>query len=139
MGAQRNFSPADGFRTVHTNTNGCGRGTLQASSDSNGRVFKKGDKVVAHPKFVTDPEESSALPATNFDSAVPHADLKQLEMRTVQESRRLLAFENLEKKCLSTTMIVRFAFLQPGVLPAAVHVPVDCVTTLLILISIQIE
>ena len=69
MGAQRNFSPADGFRTVYTNTNGCGRGAIQASSDSNGRVFKKGDKVVAHPKFVADPEESSALPVTKLNSA----------------------------------------------------------------------
>ena len=128
MGAQRNSSPADGYSIAHTNTNGCGRGTVQASIDSNGRVFKKGDKVVAHPKFATDPEESSALPATTFDCAVLQLGLKQLEKRAVQESRRLLAFENLEKKYSSTTMIVRFVFLRSCVL-RAVHTAIDLATS----------
>ena len=57
----------------------------------------------------------------------------------MQESRRLLAFENLDEKFLSTTTIVRFVILQAGVLRAAVHTTLDFVITLLILGSIQID
>lgn len=114
MGAQRNFSPADGVR-AHTTSNGFGRATVQASPNdtSNRRFFKKGDKVVAQPKFATDPEETRAFPSTNFCAqGTDRQVLKQLELRALQDSRRLLAFGNLEKKYLSTTTIVRFLFLN---------------------------